>query len=176
MRTTGVVRRIDDLGRIVIPKEIRRNLRIRDGEPLEIFVDKETIGLKKFSSIKEMDELAKSFITIVNNTIGKNIFISDRDSFLAVSGELKDKYLNKSISTYLEDIMDNRKTVIEKDFSKLELLEGQKLNCAYAIYPIIMNGDAIGLVLVVSTKDSINATDEKIASVTARFLGEYVEQ
>ena len=71
MKTTGVVRRIDDLGRIVIPKEIRTSLRIRDGEPLEIFVDKETIGLKKFSSIKEMDKLAKSFISIVNATINK---------------------------------------------------------------------------------------------------------
>ncbi len=176
MKTTGVVRRIDDLGRIVIPKEIRRNLRIRDGEPLEIFVDKETIGLKKFSSIREMNELAKSFISIVNNTIGKNIFVSDRDCFLAISGELKEKYLNKNISTYLEDVMNNRKIVVEKDFNKLELVEGQQLNCTYVIYPIIMNGDAIGLVLVVSTKENLSATDEKIANVTARFLGEYVEQ
>ncbi len=176
MKTTGVVRRIDDLGRIVIPKEIRRNLRIRDGEPLEIFVDKETIGLKKFSSIKEMNELAKSFISIVNTAIGKNIFVSDRDSFMAISGDLKDKYLNKNISAYLEDVMNSRKIVVEKDFTKLEIVEGQFLKCAYVIYPIIMNGDAIGLVVVLSTKDKISSTDEKIANVTARFLGEYVEQ
>ena len=168
MKSTGVVRRIDDLGRIVIPKEIRRSLRIRDGEPLEIFVDKETIGLKKFSSIKEMNEL--------NTTIGKNIFVSDRDSYMAISGELKDRYLNKSISGYLEDVMNSRKTVVEKDFTKLEVIDGHYLKCAYVIYPIIMNGDAIGLVIVLSTKDKINKTDEKIANVTARFLGEYVEQ
>ena len=176
MKSTGVVRRIDDLGRIVIPKEIRRSLRIRDGEPLEIFVDRETIGLKKFSSIKEMNELAKSFISIVNTTIGKNIFVSDRDSFMAISGELKDRYLNKSISGYLENVMNSRKTIIEKDFTKLEVVDGHYLKCAYVIYPIIMNGDAIGLVIVLSTKDKINKTDEKIANVTARFLGEYVEQ
>ena len=176
MKTTGVVRRIDDLGRIVIPKEIRTSLRIRDGEQLEIFVDKEVIGLKKFSSIKEMDKLAKSFISIVNATINKNIFVSDRDSFLAASGTLKDKYLKKNISSYLEEVMNNRKIVVEKDFSKLELVEGRFLRCAYVIYPIIMNGDAIGLVVVLSTKDKITGSDEKIANVTARFLGEYVEQ
>ncbi len=176
MKETGVVRRIDDLGRIVIPKEIRRSLRIRDGELLEVFVDKEMIGLRKASPIKGMDEIAKSLVSVVNDTIDKNVLVSDRDYFLAVSGPLKEKYSNKNISTYIEDIMDNRKIVVEKDLTKIELAEGQKLTCTYVAQPIIMNGDAIGVVLVVSTKEDISVTDEKLANVISKFLSEYVEQ
>lgn len=176
MKETGVVRRIDSLGRIVIPKEMRKSLRIRDGELLEVFVDREVIGLRKASPIKGMDEIAKSIVSVANDTIGKNVIVTDRDRFIAVSGELKEKYLNKNISTYIEEIMDSRKIVVEKDLIKIELAEGQKLNCTYVAYPIIMNGDAIGVALVVSTKENISVTDEKIANVISKFLSEYVEQ
>lgn len=91
MKSTGVVRRVDDLGRIVIPKEIRRTLRIRDGESLEIFVDREMIALKKFSKMTNIEEISKQLADIIHSTIQKNILIADRDRFVAVSGNLKKK-------------------------------------------------------------------------------------
>ena len=97
MKSTGVVRRVDDLGRIVIPKEIRRTLRIRDGESLEIFVDREMIALKKFSKMSDMNEVAQELVEIINATINKTVLITDRDRFIAGSGSLKKKYIDTNI-------------------------------------------------------------------------------
>ena len=176
MKSTGVVRRVDDLGRIVIPKEIRRTLRIRDGESLEIFVDREMIALKKFSKMTDMDEIAKQLVDIINGVINKNVFITDRDCFIAGSGNLRKKYLSKSISKHLETIMKDRKVVIEDGLHEIELIEAEKENLAYVISPVIMNGDAIGLVLVLSEKSDIGQTDEKMAAVVAKFLGKHIEE
>lgn len=176
MKSTGVVRRVDDLGRIVIPKEIRRTLRIRDGESLEIFVDREMIALKKFSKMTDIDEVSKQLVDIINGVINKNVFITDRDKFIAASGSLKRKYFNKNISKFLENIMRDRKTVIESTTHEIELVDLDKENLAYIISPIIMNGDAIGLVLVLSEKNDIGQTEEKLASVTAQFLGKHIEE
>lgn len=176
MKSTGVVRRVDDLGRIVIPKEIRRTLRIRDGESLEIFVDREMIALKKFSKMTDMDEIAKQLVDIINGVINKNVFITDRDSFIAGAGNLRKKYLGKSISKHLESYMKERKTVVEDGLHEIELMEADKEFLSYVICPIIMNGDAIGLCLVVSEKSDIGQTDEKMASVVAKFLGKHIEE
>ena len=111
MKSTGVVRRVDDLGRIVIPKEIRRTLRIRDGEALEIFVDSEMIALKKFSKMTDMTEVSKELVDIINGSINKTVLISDRDRFIAGSGSLKKAYVEKNISKELEN---TAKTFAEK--------------------------------------------------------------
>ena len=97
MKATGVVRRIDDLGRIVIPKEIRRNLRIRDGESLEIFVDGDNIVLKKYSIMKNIDEYASNLVDSLYSLVKKSVVITDCDSVIACSGNVKG-LLNKSIS------------------------------------------------------------------------------
>ena len=120
MKSTGVVRRVDDLGRIVIPKEIRRTLRIRDGESLEIFVDREMIALKKFSTMTDMDDISKQLVDIVNTVTHQNVFITDRDNFIAGSGNLRKKYLNKPISKSLELIMKERKTIVESSLHPIE--------------------------------------------------------
>ena len=88
MKSTGIVRRVDELGRIVIPKEIRRTLRIRNGESLEIFIDKDMINLKKFSEISDLSDISKEIVEIVNSTLKKTILITDRDMFVAASGDL----------------------------------------------------------------------------------------
>ena len=100
MKTTGVVRRIDDLGRIVIPKEIRRNLRIRDGESLEIFVEDEMIALKKYSSMNDLNDICKDLVNTINQVLLKNVLITDRDSVIAISGNNKNAYFKKNISKY----------------------------------------------------------------------------
>ncbi len=175
MKSTGVVRRVDDLGRIVIPKEIRRTLRIRDGESLEIFVDREMIALKKFSKMTDMDEISKQLVDIVNSVTGQSVFITDRDNFIAASGNLKKKYINKPISKQLELIMKDRSIVSEKSVHSIEFLDSEVAEYAYVISPVIMNGDAIGLVLIVS-EQSIGQVEEKMADVVSKFLGKHIEE
>jgi len=176
MKTTGVVRRIDDLGRIVIPKEIRRTLRIRDGESLEIFVDKEMIALKKYSSMDDMAEIAKTLADTISSTIKKNIFITDRDRFIVTTGEDKKKYLNKSISRSLEQQMNDRELLTEKNLHSIELIDGKKEEYSYIINPINVKGDVVGLVLILSSDDSITEIDEKISIVIADFLSKHIEE
>lgn len=175
MKSTGVVRRVDDLGRIVIPKEIRRTLRIRDGESLEIFVDREMIALKKFSKMTDMGDISKQLVDIVHSVTGHSVFITDRDGFISASGHLKKKYLNKPISKTLEMIMKERSTIVEKSAHSIELLESLEEAYAYVISPVIMNGDAIGLVLIVS-EQYIGQVEEKMADVVSKFLGKHIEE
>lgn len=176
MKTTGVVRRIDDLGRIVIPKEIRRTLRIRDGESLEIFVDKEMIALKKYSSMDDMTEIAKTLADTISSTIKKDIFITDRDRFIVTTGEEKKKYLNKPISRMLEQQMNEREILIEKNSHSIELVDGKKEEYSYIINPINVKGDVVGLVIILSVTDTMNETDEKIAVVMSDFLSKHIEE
>ncbi len=176
MKTTGVVRRIDDLGRIVIPKEIRRTLRIRDGESLEIFVDKEMIALKKYSSMDDMTEIAKTLADTISPTIKKNIFITDRDRFIVTTGEEKKKYSNKAISRVLEQHMNDREILIEKNPHSIELLDGKKEEYAYIINPINVKGDVVGLVIILSVEEVMTDIDEKIAIVMADFLSKHIEE
>ncbi|MBE6157718.1 MAG: AbrB/MazE/SpoVT family DNA-binding domain-containing protein [Firmicutes bacterium] len=176
MKSTGVVRRVDDLGRIVIPKEIRRTLRIRDGESLEIFVDREMIALKKFSKMDDIGDVSKQLVDITNGVINKNVFITDRDKFIAGSGSLRKKFIDKNISSLLESIMKGRKLVIENHSHEVELINGEKDNLSYVISPIIMNGDAIGLVLIVSENNDISQVEEKLANIVSQFLGKHIEE
>ncbi len=176
MKTTGVVRRIDDLGRIVIPKEIRRTLRIRDGESLEIFVDKEMIALKKYSSMDDMTEIAKTLADTISSTIKKNIFITDRDRFIVATGEDRKKYLNKAISRVLEQQMNDREVLVEKTPHSIELIDGKKEEYTYIINPINVKGDVVGLVIILSQENSIIEVDEKIAVVIADFLSKHIEE
>ena len=159
-----------------LPKEIRRTIRIRDGESLEIFVDKETIALKKFSKMTDIEDISKELVEIINNNINKNIFVTDRDKFIAASGSLRKKYIDKNISKYLEKVMNDRKIILENTKHEIELLDNIKDILSYIICPIIMNGDVIGLLLIVSEKDDISISDEKIAYVVAQFLGKHIEE
>ena len=114
MKATGIVRRIDDLGRVVIPKEIRRTLRIREGDPLEIFVDRDgEVILKKYSPISELGDFAKEYAEALYDSLGNPVLICDRDTYIAVAGGSKKEYLNKSVSELVEKIMEDRQSVIE---------------------------------------------------------------
>ena len=109
MKATGIVRRIDDLGRVVIPKEIRRTLRIREGDPLEIFTDREgEVILKKYSPIGELGDFASEYAESLHNTSGHIICVADRDSIIAVSGASKKEFLEKQLSSELEKIMESK--------------------------------------------------------------------
>ena len=116
MKATGVVRRIDDLGRVVIPKEIRKTLRIKEGDPLEIFTDKEgEIILKKYSPIGELSEFATEYAETLAKTTGHIACITDKDTVIAVSGGSKKEYLEQGISPELEQIMDDKENYTSKE-------------------------------------------------------------
>ncbi|MFT3985438.1 MAG: stage V sporulation protein T [Lachnospiraceae bacterium] len=181
MKATGIVRRIDDLGRVVIPKEIRRTLRIREGDPLEIFTDREgEIILKKYSPIGEMNLFAKQYAESLAQTSNHVVVIADRDQIVAVGGGGKN-LLGKSVSKALEETVDNRETVLaaqsESKFTKVT----EDMPDEYAmqvIAPIICEGDAIGAVIIMSKDEKVklNETEQKLAQSAAGFLGRQMEQ
>src|SRR6478672_5833317 len=123
MKATGIVRRIDDLGRVVIPKEIRRTLRIREGDPLEIFVDRDgEVILKKYSPISELGDFAKEYAEALYDSLGHNVLVCDRDSIIAVAGVSKKDYLNKNISDVVEKTMEDRNSVLVNQQGEIALL------------------------------------------------------
>jgi len=175
MKSTGVVRRIDDLGRIVIPKEIRRSLRIRDGESMEIFVDDELIALKKYSSLDELVNLSLLLVDVVYNDIKKDVLITDMDKVIAYSGKDKKKYLSNSITHNLVQMI-NERMCVRVSRKDIELIEGVSNNSGFIMYPIIANGDACGAVLVLCGDSEINEDDERLVKFVADFLGKHIEQ
>ncbi len=175
MKTTGVVRRIDDLGRIVIPKEIRKSLRIKDGESLEIFLDNNNIILKKYYPLNNLSDFYKNYVDSIYSSIKENIFIVDRDTIIAIAGDLKKKYLGKNISSSIDNIVQKRINITEKEMKNINLSEDLIEKCSYTISPIIANGDAIGAVMMLSLDRNLDDFDEKTISIAAKFLGKYIE-
>lgn len=181
MKATGIVRRIDDLGRIVIPKEIRRTLRIRESDPLEIFTDREgEIILKKYSPIGEMTTFAKQYAESLAQVSGHAALIADRDQFIAVSGGYK-QFLGKSISSRLEEKANARETVIaakgDKNFIPVTD-EGSEEYQQEALAPIICEGDVIGMVVLLEndSKTRMGEVEQKLIMSAAGFLGRQMEQ
>jgi AbrB family transcriptional regulator (stage V sporulation protein T) len=174
MKATGVVRRIDDLGRIVIPKEIRRNLRIRDGESLEIFIDGNDIILKKFSIMRSVDEYASNLVDSLHSLIKKSVVITDGDSVIACSNNVKE-LLNKSISDRMSSCIRRRESIIEKYNKDLIITDDYCINCKYVINSIIANGDSVGLVIIFDS-DEINNDDMLIASFASKILSKSIEE
>jgi len=115
MKLAGIVRRIDELGRIVVPKEIRKTLHIKNGENLEIFIEDDKIVLKKYSELGNMQELSDTISETLNSNLKANVLISDTDNFISISGPLKKKYLNEEISETILKYINDRKNVILKD-------------------------------------------------------------
>ena len=184
MKATGVVRRIDDLGRIVIPKEIRKTLRIREGDPLEIFTDKEgEIILKKYSPIGELSEFATQYTEALAKTTGHIACISDKDTIIAVSGAPKKEYLEKSVSTDLEKLMEDKtvwasKSKEEKHMPVLLTDGPDEKYTSQVIYPIVAEGDTIGTVMLLSTEPNtkMNDVEIKVVQSAAGFLGKQMEE
>jgi AbrB family transcriptional regulator (stage V sporulation protein T) len=157
LKATGIVRRIDDLGRVVIPKEIRRTLRIREGDPLEIFTDREgEVILKKYSPIGELSDFAAQYAESLHKTSGHITCISDRDTIIAVSGAAKKEFLEKSLSSDVERIIEEKNTLVvkapeEKTITILADENGEKRYSSQVVSPIISEGDPIGAVMFLST-------------------------
>ncbi|TRM11118.1 stage V sporulation protein T [Lentibacillus cibarius] len=177
MKATGIVRRIDDLGRVVIPKEIRRTLRIREGDPLEIFVDREgEVILKKYSPISELGTFAKEYAEALFDSLNHPVLICDRDEIIAVAGESKNDYLNQSIGAQPENTMESRTMSYETEQAAVELIKGQDEQLdSYCISPIIANGDPIGCVMLFSKDGKIGDAEQKAVQTASSFLGRQME-
>ncbi|WP_019640021.1 stage V sporulation protein T [Paenibacillus fonticola] len=180
MKATGIVRRIDDLGRVVIPKEIRRTLRIREGDPLEIFVDRDgEVILKKYSPIGELGDFAKEYAESLYESTGHITLISDRDTMIAVAGASKKEYLDKQISSLLEGSMDGRKILLETNSGSYEIHKDHpETISSFVIAPIISSGDPIGTVVLLNKDEGVKMSEleSKMAETAAGFLGKQMEQ
>lgn len=185
MKATGIVRRIDDLGRVVIPKEIRRTLRIREGDPLEIFVDRDgEVILKKYSPIGELGDFAKEYADSLYEATGHIACIADRDTIIAISGAPKKEFLNKPVGPAVEKVMEDRKAVIinapGSEALCKECLAGEDGECKYTaevIAPIISEGDPIGAVMLISREPGakMGQLELKLSETAAGFLAKQME-
>ena len=184
MKATGIVRRIDDLGRVVIPKEIRRTLRIREGDPLEIFVDREgEVILKKYSPIGELGDFAQEYAESLHEVMSHIACIADRDTVIAVSGAPKKEFLNRPLSLAVEKVMESRRSIIINNTAQHEFYQGaedeaQSKFTAEAIAPIIAEGDPIGAVIVGTRNPDVKMGDLeiKLVETAAGFLAKQMEQ
>ena len=183
MKATGVVRRIDDLGRIVIPKEIRKVLRIKEGDPLEIFTDKEgEVILKKYSPIGELSEFASGYAETLSRTTGHIACITDKDTVIAVSGASKKEFLEQDLSKELEQLMDDKEVYLSKENNEVSIPvtknenKERKLN-SQVVYPIIAQGDVIGSVILLSKESNtkMGDTELKVVQSAAGFLSSQMD-
>ncbi len=181
MKATGIVRRIDDLGRIVIPKEIRRTLHIRESDPLEIYTDREgQVILKKYSPIGEMLGFARQYVESLAQVSGHAALIADRDQFIAAAGGYK-QLINKAIGKQMDEKVHNRETVMatrgDRNFISV-CDEGSTDYQHEAITPILCEGDIIGSVVLLQNdnKSRMGEVEQKLLQSAATFLGRQMEQ
>ncbi|OQB25481.1 MAG: Stage V sporulation protein T [Firmicutes bacterium ADurb.Bin182] len=184
MKATGIVRRIDELGRVVIPKEIRRTLRIREGDPLEIFTDREgEVILKKYSPIGELGDFAKEYAESLHNSLEHIAAICDKDVIIAVSGGAKRELMDKSIHENVERLIKNRERAqlsLAKDSQPILITTSDDESTAYTaatIVPILSQGDAIGAVMLLSRDAGsvMGTTEMKVCETAANFMGKQME-
>ncbi len=178
MKATGIVRRIDDLGRVVIPKEIRRTLKIREGMPMEIFTDVSgEVILKKYSPVGEMSQLAQAYAEALVSLTGHGAAVCDTEQIIAVAGSAKKDLLHKGIAPQLDELLRSRRNFITDG-------EGTVLACkdvpaaALAVFPVISVGDVMGgVVLLKGEKSPPKLSSEAAESVkaAAMFLSRQLE-
>ena len=185
MKATGIVRRIDDLGRVVIPKEIRRTMRIREGDPLEIYTDREgEVIFKKYSPIGELASFASQYAETLYKTCNMSVLISDRDAVIASAGVSRKEYSEKRLSDAMENIIEGRSVYLHREgMEKLspvsDTASGHFVSCAM---PIISEGDVVGCVISLSDGSGERARDftssdveSKLVVTAAGFLGRQLE-
>lgn len=170
MKSTGITRRIDDLGRIVIPKEIRKNLKIRENEVLEIFIENENIILKKFSSLDDMDKILERFIEVLEDITLNNILITNREKIIGTSKRKEYDYLNKELSKNIIEIIEKKDNILST--GKIEFISNKEMEVNYYIKPIINNGDTFGSIIIFGNKE-INEKDTLAIDIIAKLIINY---
>ena len=179
MKATGIVRRVDDLGRIVIPKEIRRTLKIREGDPLEIYTEKDGgVIFRKYSPMGDLQDFATQLCDSIGANTGRIAAVSDRDSIIALAGAPKRELIDKPNSQELDKLMEQRKNYrYEPGELLLRATESSDKYHLGVAAPILSHGDLMGCVmLLLGENDSpLAEADQKLAQTVAGFLGKQME-
>ena len=179
MKATGIVRRIDDLGRVVIPKEIRRTMRIREGDPLEIYTSRDgEVIFKKYSLLGGMEDFAAQLCETMSRSTGSICAVTDRDTVIAVAGGGKRELMGKRITPELEQIMENRRIYqYTGEGSAIPVSDGTEKLVTSVAAPILAEGDLMGLVLFISSSPGTVTGDAefKLAQTISAFLGRHME-
>lgn len=182
MKATGIVRRIDDLGRVVIPKEIRRTMRIREGDPLEIYTDRDgEVIFKKYSPIGELNSFSMKYADALQKTTGMPIFVCDRDAILCVSGASKREYAERKISRSLEELMEARALYTRSAGKETISITDDGSHYVSCAMPIVVEGDILGCILsawqydVPENGKLQEGTESKLIQTAGVFLGKQME-
>ena len=179
MKATGIVRRIDDLGRVVIPKEIRRTMRIREGDPLEIYTSRDgEVIFKKYSLLGGVEDFAGQLCETMSRSTGSICAVTDRDTVIAVAGGGKRELMGKRITPELEHIMESRQIYqYTGEGQAIPVSDGNDRLLANVAAPILSEGDLLGLVLFIGTAPGAVSGDAeyKLAQTIAAFLGRHME-
>ena len=174
MKSTGVVRRIDDLGRIVIPKEIRRSLRIREGDSLEIYSEgSEGITLRKYSQVENIESFINQYVDAIYSTSRKEIIVTDREKIIAAAGSFRKDIIGKRIDIRLEEKMHRLTTQVYNKDSHLEITDTLILKNYAILRPIAIYGDVVGSVIIIS--DNISEIENMLVETSASFISKYLE-
>ena len=174
MKTTGVIRRIDELGRIVIPKEIRKNLKIKENEVLEIFINNDEIILKKFSPFNDSEKVLSDYIKVINDMTGNDVIITDRDKVILSSKRLEERLLNKKLSEYVNDLIENRSIFLSNDMKGIEVIDNEKIKQNYYFIPFIIDSDVVGSIIMFSSKE-IDENSKSLLLIASKLLVNYIE-
>jgi AbrB family transcriptional regulator (stage V sporulation protein T) len=180
MKATGIVRRIDDLGRVVIPKELRRTMRIREGEPLEIYTDANgELILRKYSPVGEISQSSMECAEAINQITKHTCLITDKDRVVACSGTNKKEYIDQPVSKEIENMLSSRKSrMLNHDDVKIPLTSSDaKEHFSQAFAPILVYGDAMGMVIITNddNNEDMSQSDMSLAMMAALFFGKQME-
>lgn len=177
MKATGIVRRIDDLGRVVIPKEIRRTMRIKEGDPLEIYTDRDgEVIFKKYSPVGELGSFAAKYAESLNKTCLSPVAICDRDTIIACSGISRKDYFEARVTPECERLIEERKTYKYESGVQIKLIESDETNKIAVLCPIITEGDIAGAVVILSAPgEKPGDTELKLTQVAASFISKHME-
>lgn len=178
MKATGIVRRIDDLGRVVIPKEIRRTMRIREGDPLEIYTDHDgEVIFKKYSPIGELHSFASSYAETLNKSCGLKVVICDRDTVIACAGVPKKDYVESKISAEADELIEMRSEYSWSEGETEKFITSRSNEKISVLYPITMSGDIIGAVAsITEDKTPADHMEKKMIQTAASFLSRQLEE
>lgn len=175
MKATGVIRRIDELGRVVIPKEIRKNLRIREGDSLEIYINEnDDIVLKKYSALNKLKEFSFVLAESIYDDIKKTVLITDTDKVIAAAGKDKKEYLDKDLSENVVFAMQRREQKLESHQKEFQICDKKEM-MTYTIATIIVNGDVFGSVMIFNKTGSLGEMEQTIVNVMANFLAKHID-
>lgn len=176
MKATGIVRRIDDLGRVVIPKEIRRTMRIREGDPLEIYTNAQgEVIFKKYSPMEELANIASQYSEVLYKNTGYPVAVCDKDHFICVNGASKKEILERRLTGDLEDRLNDREIFVAENEGEFFPIEGVRKK-GLAVAPIISSGDIIGGIMYLETDKTTKEVDLNALQLSAQFLAKQMEE